>query len=45
MVAAVYARKSNEQSGIADEQKFVARQIEDARPAQSFRRGLVSSDS
>ena len=31
MVAAVYARKSNEQSGIADEQKSVARQIEHAR--------------
>ena len=31
MVAAVYARKSNEQSGIADEQKSVARQIDHAR--------------
>ena len=31
MVAAVYARKSTDQSGIADEQKSVARQIQHAR--------------
>jgi hypothetical protein len=31
MVAAIYARKSTEQSGVADEQKSVARQIEHAR--------------
>jgi site-specific DNA recombinase len=31
MIAAVYARKSTEQNGVADEQKSVARQIEHAR--------------
>ena len=29
---AIYARKSTEQAGVADEQKSVARQIEHARP-------------
>lgn len=31
MIAAIYARKSTEQSGVADEQKSVARQIDNAR--------------
>ena len=31
MYAAIYARKSTEQAGVADEQKSVARQIEHAR--------------
>ena len=31
MIAAVYARKSTEQTGVADEQKSVARQVEHAR--------------
>src|SRR5262245_11760462 len=31
MITAVYARKSTDQSGVADEQKSVARQIEHAR--------------
>jgi hypothetical protein len=31
MTAAIYARKSTDQSGIADEQKSVARQIEHTR--------------
>jgi site-specific DNA recombinase len=31
MIAAIYARKSTEQTGIADEQKSVSRQIEHAR--------------
>ena len=31
MIAAIYARKSTEQTGVADEQKSVARQIENAR--------------
>ncbi len=31
MIAAIYARKSTEQSGVADEQKSVARQVEHAR--------------
>jgi DNA invertase Pin-like site-specific DNA recombinase len=43
MVAAVYARKSNEQSGIADEQKSVARQIDHARQ-YGARKGWTVSD-
>ena len=31
MIAAIYARKSTEQNGIADEEKFVARLIDHAR--------------
>lgn len=31
MIAAVYARKSTEQNGVADEQKSVSRQIDHAR--------------
>lgn len=31
MIAAIYARKSTEQTGVADEQKSVTRQIENAR--------------
>jgi site-specific DNA recombinase len=31
MIAATYARKSTEQNGVADEQKSVARQVENAR--------------
>src|SRR5205823_13271714 len=31
MIAAVYARKSTDQSGVADEQKSVARQVANAR--------------
>jgi hypothetical protein len=31
MIAAIYARKSTEQNGIADEQKSVARQVDRAR--------------
>jgi hypothetical protein len=31
MIAAIYARKSTEQTGVADEQKFVARRVEHAR--------------
>jgi site-specific DNA recombinase len=31
MIAAIYARKSTEQNGVADEAKSVARQIEHAR--------------
>ena len=31
MIAAIYARKSNEQNGVADEQKSVARQVDHAR--------------
>jgi hypothetical protein len=28
MIAAIYARRSNEQTGVADEQKSVVRQVE-----------------
>jgi hypothetical protein len=31
MIAAIYARKSTEQTGVADEQRSVARQVEHAR--------------
>ena len=31
MIAAIYARKSTEQLGVADEQKSVARQVDHAR--------------
>jgi hypothetical protein len=31
MIAAIYARKSTEQTDVADEQKSVARQVEYAR--------------
>ena len=31
MIAAIYARKSTDQSGVSDDQKSVARQIEHAR--------------
>ena len=43
MVAAIYARKSTEQTGIADEQKSVARQIDHARQ-YAARKGWTVSD-
>jgi site-specific DNA recombinase len=43
MTAAIYARKSTEQSGIADEQKSVARQVEHAR-AYAQRKGWTVDD-
>src|SRR5262245_66067407 len=43
MVAAIYARKSNEQAGVVDEQKSVARQVEHAR-AYAVRKGWVVAD-
>ncbi len=39
MIAAIYARKSTEQHGVADEQKSVARQIDHARQ-YAERKGL-----
>ena len=39
MIAAIYARKCTEQTGVADEQKSVARQIEHARRTPSARAG------
>ena len=44
MIAAVYVRKSTEQSGIADEQKSVTRQIEHAR-LYAIRKGWTVDDS
>ena len=38
MIAAIYARKSTEQSGVAEDAKSVARQIEHAKGA-SLKRG------
>ena len=38
MIAAIYTRKSTDQTGVADEQKSVARQIERAR-AYALRKG------
>ncbi len=43
MIAAVYARKSTEQTGVADDQKSVARQIEHAR-AYATRKGWAVAD-
>ncbi|MEP7307311.1 MAG: recombinase family protein [Acidobacteriota bacterium] len=43
MIAAIYARKSTEQSGVADEQKSVTRQIEHAR-AYATRKGWIVAD-
>src|SRR5215471_9253974 len=44
MIVSIYARKSTEQSGIADEQKSVARQIEHAR-AYAIRKGWTVDDA
>ena len=43
MTAAIYARKSTDQSGVADEQQSVARQIEHAAPTPS-RKGWTVAD-
>jgi DNA invertase Pin-like site-specific DNA recombinase len=43
MIAALYCRKSTEQSGVADEQKSVTRQIEHAR-AYAARKGWTVAD-
>lgn len=44
LVAAIYARKSTEQSGVSDDQKSVARQIEQAR-AFAHGRGWTVDDA
>jgi DNA invertase Pin-like site-specific DNA recombinase len=41
MIAAVYARKSTEQTGVADDQKSVTRQIEHARAYATAKGWLV----
>ncbi len=43
MIAAIYARKSTDQSGVADDQKSVARQVEHAR-AYAERKGWTVLD-
>jgi site-specific DNA recombinase len=44
MIAAIYARKSNDQSGIADDQKSVVRQVEHARQ-YAARKGWAIDES
>jgi site-specific DNA recombinase len=44
MIAAIYARKSTDQSGVADDQKSVARQIDHARK-YSARKGWAVDDA
>jgi DNA invertase Pin-like site-specific DNA recombinase len=43
VIAAIYARKSTEQSGVADEQKSVTRQIDHAR-AYATRKGWIVAE-
>src|ERR1700704_5029856 len=43
MIAAIYARKSTEQTGVADEQKSVTRQIDHAK-AYAIRKGWTVAD-
>jgi DNA invertase Pin-like site-specific DNA recombinase len=43
MTAAIYARKSTEQNGVADDQKSVARQVETAR-AYATRKGWTIAE-
>jgi site-specific DNA recombinase len=42
-IAAIYARKSTEQSGVSDDQKSIARQVEHAR-AYASRKGWIVAD-
>jgi DNA invertase Pin-like site-specific DNA recombinase len=44
MIAAIYARKSTDQSGIADDQKSVVRQVDHAR-AYADRKGWIVDDA
>ena len=43
MIAAIYARKSTEQNGVADDAKSVTRQIDNAR-AYAQRKGWAVDD-
>jgi DNA invertase Pin-like site-specific DNA recombinase len=43
MIAAIYARKSTEQNGVADDQKSVARQVQHAK-AYANRKGWIVAD-
>jgi site-specific DNA recombinase len=44
MIASIYARKSTEQTGVADDQKSVARQIEHARQYATRKGWLLADD-
>jgi len=44
MIAAIYARKSTEENGVADEDKSVTRQIEHARAYAASKGWLVADD-
>jgi DNA invertase Pin-like site-specific DNA recombinase len=44
LIAAIYARKSTDQSGVADEQKSVARQVEHARAYAAKKGWRVADD-
>ena len=44
MIAAIYARKSNDQNGVADLEKSVTRQIEQAKEYASKKDWTVSDD-
>jgi DNA invertase Pin-like site-specific DNA recombinase len=44
MIAAIYVRKSTDQTGVADEQKSVTRQIEHAR-LYAIRKGWTVDDA
>lgn len=44
MIAAIYARKSTDQTGIADEQKSIARQVDHAR-SYAARKGWTTDDT
>src|SRR5438270_12095680 len=44
MVAAIYARKSTEQTGVADEQKSVSRHVDNAR-AYAVRKGWTVDEA
>ena len=44
MITAIYARKSTDQSGIADDQKSVARQVDHAR-AYADRKGWIVDEA
>jgi DNA invertase Pin-like site-specific DNA recombinase len=44
MIAAIYARKSTEQAGVADEQKSVARQVDHAQQ-YAARKGWTIDDA
>ena len=44
MITAVYARKSTDQTGVADEQKSVSRQVQHARQYAERKGWIVADD-